>query len=138
MCLILDTNKYGDFLDPENRDMEPVRTWMRRGKGKMAYSPTEKMQSELNRHNKMREQMDRFRETDKLKLVPSDEVTKVMNGLRGLQSDDGHIIALATVAGVKLLVSGDANLHIDFKNIVGGHIYQTRRHQHLLKREICP
>ena len=47
MCLILDTNKFGDFLDPENRDMEPVRMWMRLGKGKMAYSPTEKMQSEL-------------------------------------------------------------------------------------------
>jgi len=138
MCLILDTNKYGDFLDPENRDMEPVRRWMRLGKGKMAYSPTEKMRSELNRHSRMREQMDRFRETDKLKLVPSDEVTKAMNGLPDLQSDDPHIIALATVAGVKLLVSGDTNLHIDFKNIVGGNIYQTRSLQHLLKRDLCP
>lgn len=73
MCLILDTNKYGDFLTPENRDMEPVRKWMQTGNGKIAYSPTEKMQSELNRHSRMREQFDRYRETDKLKLVPSDK-----------------------------------------------------------------
>ncbi len=138
MCLILDTNKYGDFLTPENRDMEPVRKWVRTGNGKIAYSPTEKMQSELNRHNKMREQFDRYRETDKLKLVPSDKVRRVMDGLRDLQSDDPDIIALAQVAGVRLLVSGDTNLHTDFKQIIGGNIYQTKGHQHLLKRDICP
>ena len=138
MCLILDTNKYGDFLTPENRDMEPVRKWMRTGNGKIAYSPTEKMQSELNRHNKMREQFDRYRETDKLKLVPSDEVRRVMDGLRDLQSDDPDIIALAQVAGVRLLVSSDTNLHADFKQIIGGNIYQTKGHRHLLKRDLCP
>lgn len=138
MCLILDTNKYGDFLDPENRDMEPVRTWMRARNGKIAYSPTEKMQSELSRHNKMREQFERYRESGKLKLVPSDNVTMVMNGLRDLLSDDPHILALAQVAGVKLLVSGDINLHMDFKKIIGGNIYQSERHQHLLRRDLCP
>jgi hypothetical protein len=138
MCLILDTNKYGDFLTPTNRDMEPVRKWMQTGNGKIAYSPTEKMQSELNRHNKMREQFDRYRETDKLKLVPSDKVRRVIDGLRDLQSDDPDIIALAQVAGIRLLVSGDTNLHADFKQIIGGNIYQTKRHQHLLKRDLCP
>ena len=138
MCLILDTNKYGDFLTPTNRDMEPVRKWMQTGNGKIAYSPTEKMQSELNRHNRMREQFDRYRETDKLKLVPSDKVRRVMDGLRDLQSDDPDIIALAQVAGIRLLVSGDTNLHADFKQIIGGNIYQTKRHQHLLKRDLCP
>ena len=138
MCLILDTNKYGDFLTPTNRDMEPVRKWMQTGNGKIAYSPTEKMQSELNRHNRMREQFDRYRETDKLKLVPSDKVRRVIDGLRDLQSDDPDIIALAQVAGIRLLVSGDTNLHADFKQIIGGNIYQTKRHQHLLKRDLCP
>ena len=138
MCLILDTNKYGDFLTPTNRDMEPVRKWVQTGNGKIAYSPTEKMQRELSRHDRMREQFDRYRETDKLKLVPSGEVRRVVDGLRDLQSDDPDIIALAQVAGVRLLVSGDTNLHADFKQIIGGNIYQTKRHQHLLKRDLCP
>ena len=41
MCLILDTNKYGDFLEPKNQDMEPIRNWMKTRNGKIAYSPTE-------------------------------------------------------------------------------------------------
>ena len=86
----------------------------------------------------MRAQFDRYRETNKLKLIPSDKVGRVMDGLRNLQSDDPHIIALAQVAGVRLLVSGDINLHSDFKQIIGGSIYQTREHEHLLKRDLCP
>ena len=138
MCLILDTNKYGDFLASENQDMEPVRNWMKTRNGKIAYSPTEKMEKELNRHNKMREQFDRYRETDKLKLVPPNEVERAMNSLRDLQSDDPDIIALAQVSEVKLLVSGDENLHTDFKTIVGGKIYQTRSHKRLLRNDLCP
>ena len=138
MCLILDTNKYGDFLASENQDMEPVRNWMKTRSGKIAYSPTEKMEKELNRHNKMREQFDRYRETDKLKLVPPNEVERAMNSLRDLQSDDPDIIALAQVSEVKLLVSGDENLHADFKTIVGGKIYQTRSHKRLLRNDLCP
>ena len=106
--------------------------------GKIAYSPTEKMQSGLNRHLRMRERFDRYRESNKLKLVPSDKVRSVMDSLQDLQSDDPHIIALAKVAEVRLLVSGDTNLHADFKKITGGNIYQTKAHQHLLRRDLCP
>ena len=106
--------------------------------GKIAYSPTEKMERELNRHSKMREQFDRYRETDKLKLVPPNEVEQAMNGLEDLQSDDPDIIALAQVSGVSVLVSSDTNLHADFKSIIGGSIYQTRQHTHLLKKDLCP
>lgn len=138
MCLILDTNKYGDFLTSENQDMEPVRIWMKSRDGKIAYSPTEKMERELNRHSKMREQFDRYRETDKLKLVPPNEVEQAMNSLQGLQSDDPDIIALAQVSGVNVLVSSDTNLHADFKQIIRGSVYQTQKHKHLLKKDLCP
>ena len=137
MCLILDANKYGDFLNPQNQDMEPVRRWVATN-GRLAYSPTEKMQSELNRHNKMRTQFGLYREANKLKLIPSDDVSRVMDGLGDLKSDDPHIIALAQVAGVKLLVSSDINLHFDFKQIIGGNIYQAKQHEHLLQRDLCP
>ena len=138
MCLILDTNKYGDFLEPKNQDMGPVRNWMRTRNGKIAYSPTENMEKELSRHNKMREQFERYRETDKLRLVPPNEVEQAMNSLPDLRSDDPDIIALAQVSGVKLLVSGDVNLHTDFKRIVGGKIYQTQAHKRLLRNDLCP
>ena len=138
MCLILDTNKYGDFLEPDNQDMEPIRNWMKTKNGKMAYSPTEKMERELKRHNKMRERFDRYRETQKLKLVPPNEVDQAMSSLQGLRSDDPDIIALAQVSGVKLLVSNDENLHSDFKTVVRGKIYQTSAHKRLLRNDLCP
>ena len=137
MCLILDTNKYGDFLEPENQDMEPIRKWMKTKNGKIAYSPTEKMERELKRH-KMRERFDIYREAQQLKLVPPNEVEQAMDSLPNLQSDDPDIIALAQVSGVSLLVSADKNLHADFKTIIRGNIYQTSAHKHLLRNDLCP
>ena len=138
MCLILDTNKYGDFLKPENQDMEPIRNWMKTKNGKIVYSPTEKMERELKKHNEMRERFDRYKETQQLRLVPKNEVEQAMNSLQGLQSDDPDIIALAQVSGVSLLASADKNLHADFKAIVKGKIYQTSAHKRLLRNDLCP
>ena len=142
MCLILDTNKYGDFLNQNNPDMEPVRKWLEKG-GKIAYAPTQTMKSELNKHEGMRDQFKAYRAKNRVKLISEDEVQKAMEKLQAsdLQSDDPHIIALAQVSGVKLLVSGDTNLHKDFSNrnlIKKGSIYQTKEHQHLLKPDLCP
>ena len=67
-------------------------------------------------------------------------------------SDDPHIIALAMVANVKVLVvervyddprrpegrGRDSDLQEDFKNIVGGRVYQTKRHSRLLRKDTCP
>lgn len=138
MCLILDTNKYGDFLKPENQDMEPIRNWMKTKNGKIVYSPTEKMERELKNHNEMRERFDRYKETQQLRLVPKNEVEQAMNSLQGLQSDDPDIIALAQVSRVSLLVSTDKDLHADFKTIIKGKIYQTSAHKRLLRNDLCP
>lgn len=138
MCLILDTNMYGLFLISDNEDMKPVRDWIDNKTGKIAYSPTDKMKDELDRYPKMQNRFDQYRQAGKLKAFPREDVEREKNRLPPLQSDDPDIIALAQVSGVRLLVSGDQNLHADFKQIVGGSIYQTQQHTHLLKRDICP
>ena len=137
MCLILDANKFSDYINPDSEDMEPVRRWMKRS-GKMVYSPTEKLKQELDRHDQMRQQLDRYREDGSLRQYPVQEVEMVKTKLPRLQSDDPDIIALACVAGVKLLVSGDTDLHADFKSVVGGKVYQTSKHSRLLRRDTCP
>ena len=138
MCLILDTNKFSDFLDAKNEDMRPVRDWLNKGDGKIVYSPTLKMQQELERHEKMRKLFDQYRESGKLKIFVANEVDKRIRKLLNLKSDDPDIIALAQVSGVTLLVSNDVNLHADFGKIVGGKIYQNKNHKHLLKKKLCP
>ena len=137
MCLILDANKFSDYLNPEDENMEPVRRWIN-SKGKMVYSPTTKLKQELDRHKKMRLQIDEYRKNGSLKQYPAQEVEMVKDTLPLLQSDDPDIIALAQVAGVSLLVSGDTDLHADFKAVIGGSVYQTRKHSRLLRRDTCP
>ena len=136
MCLILDTNKYGVFLNPRNPDMEPVRKWLKKG-GKIAYSPTQ----ELEGHGGMKDWFKARRRTPMVKYIPKNKVEQAMKKLlqsSNLRSNDHHIIALAQVSGVKLLVSGDKALHADFKELIKGKIYQTKKHQNLLKPDLCP
>lgn len=135
MCLILDANKYGDFLNPENKDMQPVRDWIEK-KGKIAYSPTKKFNKELT--VKMKSQFQAYIEAGKIKLVNKESVENEQNTLPNLVSDDPHIIALAQVAKVSLLVSSDKDLHKDFKKVVGGSIYQNKSHISLLNNCSCP
>lgn len=46
MCVILDTNTFSRFRDPNDENMEPVREWLRRKNGKIVYSNTEKFKKE--------------------------------------------------------------------------------------------
>ena len=138
MCLILDTNRYGLFLDPNNEDMKPVRKWVDDKSGKIAYSPVGKMKIELERSPNVRSRFEQYSRAGKLRTFPVEAVEQQRERLPILRSDDPDIIALAQVSGVKLLVSNDENLHADFKTIIKGKIYQTRAHKRLLRNNLCP
>lgn len=138
MCLILDADRYGDFLDPGNTDMEPVRNWLKKNNGKIVYAATEKMQDELSRFQSMKRLFSEYRQAGRLKLFDKEKVKEEENKVRDLLSNDKHIIALAMVSGVKLLISGDKKLQEDFKKIVRGKIYKNKSHKHLLRQDTCP
>ncbi len=139
MCIILDTNLYGAFINSNNEDMQPVRDWMNRKNGKIAYSPVGKIAEELK--GKMKGKFEVYEKAGKLKRFSKEDVERKKEGLEGLISDDPDIIALAQVSNVKVLVSRDKKLHKDFTNtniIEQGKIYQTKRHEHLLRKDTCP
>ena len=148
MCVILDTNTFGRFRNEEDEDLEPVRKWLYNRNGKIAYSNTQKFKKEWEKGG-MRRLRDELMQAGKLKLV-SQDVEEKENELKGkLKSDDGHIIALALVAGVKVLVSyyeldtrrkGDKAIFKDFTNsdLVGGKLYLRKTHEHLLTKDTCP
>ena len=120
--------------------MKPLRDWIEK-KGRLAFSPIEKIKKELSRHTDMKRRMEVYKESGKLKEISREEVQKRERQCQGLiRSDDPHIIALAQAGEIKLLVSKDQKLHDDFKNpklIRGGAIYQTKEHKHLLEKEDC-
>ena len=91
------------------------------------------------------------------KLVPAEDVQAKAAALERagkLRSDDPHVIALAMIANVKVLVvqrllntpsrgrrrarGADPALQEDFKNLVGGSVYQTKSHSRLLRKDMCP
>lgn len=140
MCAILDANMFGEFKNQSNEDMQPVWNWLEQKNGKIAYTNTRKFEEEWERGG-LTDLIQQLQRTGKLKEIPARDVRQKENELKGnIDSDDEHIIALAMVANVKVLVSNDTALHRDFKNrdLVGGKVYQTARHKHLLTRDTCP
>ena len=137
MCVILDANLFGKFDDPHNEDMKPVHRWLSEQYGKVVYSDTVRLRNEWKKGGSRL--LEGLRQDGSLKLVSKGEVEKKERQLEGrIESDDPHIVALALVAGVNVLVSNDRALHQDFKNIVGGKVYQTKSHRRLLTRDTCP
>ena len=144
MCIIVDTNTFHKFKEPDNEDMEPVWTWLEKRDGKIAYADTEKLEDEWDSGG-MQNLRNQLRQAGKLKVVSAEDVQEKANELSGeIASNDEHIIALALIAGVKVLVSyreGDRNLFTDFKNreLVGGKVYTRKAHaQRMLRKDTCP
>ncbi len=143
MCVILDTNTFHKFKNPDDEDMAPVWKWLDNRNGKIVYSNTEKFENEWERGG-MSHLRDQMMRAGQLKLV-SEGVQEKADELEGkTASNDEHIIALALIAGVKVLVSyreGDRDLFDDFrdKNLVGGRVYTRKRHaQRMLRQDTCP
>lgn len=140
MCVILDANMFGEFKDQSNEDMQPVWNWLENKNGKIAYTNTKKFDEEWERGG-VTDLIKILKQAEKLKEVPAPNVQEKENELRGqIESDDPHIIALAIVADVKVLISNDQDLHQDFKNrnLVGGKVYQNKKHARLLTKDTCP
>ena len=140
MCIILDANRLGEFNgEPPDEDMKPVRRWVDKRNGKIAYADTEKFRDEWDRGGgyQLRRELQR---RDKLKLISNQDVEQKMREFEGeIASNDAHIIALALVADVKVLVSGDKVLISDFKaRVRQGKVYTRKTHAHLLKKDTCP
>ena len=149
MCVILDTNTFSRFRDPNDENMEPVREWLRRKNGKIVYSNTEKFKKEWRKGGMEHWIKERIR-ASQFRLV-TEGVQEKENELKGkIKSDDEHIIALALVTGVKVLVSyseskkgqkGDADLFDDFRdsNLIGGKVYTRKSHaRRMLTKDTCP
>ncbi len=131
MCIILDADHFSKF-QRRDKDMLPVRRWLDTRNGKIVSSDTKKFRDEWAQARPLATELTRAGQLE----VVSQGVAAKENELKGkIESNDEHIVALAIVAGVKVLVSGDKALHKDFKNpnLVGGKIYQKKSHVGLLK-----
>ena len=152
MCIILDANCFSKFSDRCDEDMKPVRDWVYNKNGKIAYSTSKRFEAEWKQGPI---DYQGLYQAGKLKLIKEGVKEKEKELKGNIKSDDEHIIALALIAQVKVLVvqrltdtpskgkrriprGADPDLQQDFKNLVGGNIYLSKGHSHLLTKNLCP
>ena len=142
MCIIVDANRMGAFLaDPPEEDAAPVRRWIDTGRGRVVYSTAGKFAEEIRGH--ARHRLLRYSQAGRAKFVPEERFVDDQNALEGrIRSDAPHVLALARVAGVRLLYTGDADLIADFKDKAildrpRGRIYSGAANANLLTRLAC-
>ena len=138
MCLILDNNQWGDFLE-QKTDMQPIHEWLNKQNGKLIYSDHKGFTELSNRY--LRRLQD-YKRAGKARLVSKEKVEREIKNIKkshDLTSDDVHILGLAKAENIKVLCSNDQDLHEDFKKVVrNGHVYQKKAHKHLLVKDLCP
>ena len=124
MCIIIDADQCDKLANPNaegHAELQPVKKWIGGG-GIILFSRTSKFQNEFNDCSVAYQKLWKaYEQSGRVKQVNSCKVQAKTARLEGtLKSNDEHIIALALVSGAKALVSGDGNLHEDFKNKKNG------------------
>ena len=143
MCIIIDTNKIGGFLNaPSTPDAAPIHAWLASKKGTMVYSIGGKLGKEQKDARRKLEDYNRAGRAILInaKLIESEQIR--LQKIDNHKSNDVHIIALANVSGARLLYTEDRDLMNDFrdKKIIDhprGKIYSSARNRNLLQKGIC-
>ena len=138
--MILDADHHDIFIKQEDQSMKLLYNWIMKKGGKLIYSNHNRIEQEIT--NKMKKMFLAYSRAGKTKRIPKERVEQSMNEIRTnyqLKSNDLPILGLALASSTKLLCSNDKYLHQDFTNIIPqSKIYQTHKHQHLLRDDICP
>ncbi len=142
MCIIVDANRLGKFVNSNDEDAAPIRRWLEKG-GKLIYSTGGKFATEVGAKAKQR--LAEYARAGRAKLIEAKLFVNDERALRrsdDLRSDGPHVLALARWTGVRLLYTGDNRLMQDFKNrsIINqprGKVYSDAANVDLLDRSIC-
>lgn len=146
MCLIVDVNVAREvFSDTEEPDFAEIRKALFQLKAplvRIVYGGL--LREELLRVEEVRRALVVLDRAGRTRQISDAEVAGETSAVQALAlciSNDAHIIALARVAGVRLLCSRDQALHADFTNkdlidTPRGKVYQNASHKHLI-RQFC-
>lgn len=121
MCvpIIIDASVGSEVWDKDTARFALLRAWVTRGDGLVISTPESDFAREMKKIRlpaaaRYRE----WRRVGRLRLVPASAVEEAARRLdrRKMKSDDPHVLALASAAGVRVLCARDPALEIDFKN----------------------
>lgn len=145
MCLILDTNVFGAFFDPNNEkhhEFIPVFNWVVYGKGKLVYGGT-KYKSEMKAAKKYIRFFASLQRAGKIVLVRDSDVDQREAELKRIEPsedfDDPHLVAIVLASECKVICTNDKRAlpYVKRKDFYKGKlkkpkIYQSTRNSSVL------
>jgi predicted nucleic acid-binding protein len=115
MCIIIDTNVFGDVFNKESKshlEFEPVINWILYGKGKIVYGGA-KYKNELRRAKKYLKILVEFEKMNKVVRVDDEKIDdrekEIKKTNRHRDFNDEHIIAIVIVSGCVLVCTKDSS-----------------------------
>ena len=113
MCVVLDTNAFGAFFDPSNKeheDYKPVLQWVSFGKGKLVYGGRT-YKDEMKKAVKYIRFFASLNRSGKTILLDDDSVNHWQERVREIEPsdkfDDPHLIAIILESKCKLICTND-------------------------------
>lgn len=145
MCLVLDTNVFGAFFDPNNTkhdDFIPALNWVVSGKGKLVYGGT-KYKAEMKEARKFIRFFAALQRAGKMILLCDSDVDSHESNLVKIESnkdfDDPHLVAIILSSECRIICTNDKRAlpylkRTDFfkGKVKKPKIYQSRRNASLL------
>ncbi|MGU9951283.1 MAG: hypothetical protein ACNYPH_03045 [Gammaproteobacteria bacterium WSBS_2016_MAG_OTU1] len=135
---------WGRFLTPQeerDEDMQFIHDWLNKQNGKIAYTNQGTFCGELNNSNTTRKWIITNRAMGKIKFIDPKLCANAEKEFRKqkVKSNDKHVLALARAGDIKILCTDDDALMGYFKNMIGGKIYQYKKHhKDMLSKDTCP
>ncbi len=143
MCIIIDSCRMGDFLNPKHQDSAPIREWLKAG-GRMVYSISGGFSDEIGNSPSYKERLTVYSNSGRAHLIPGELFADDEKKLKkiGIRSNDPHVLALARFTRTRLLYTNDPKLIKDFKdrNFLKdprGKVYKTAKNSDLLTQNTC-
>ena len=157
MCVIIDTNRLGDFLKAKASDdnsemagLYRLRNWAM-NRGRIVYFKRLPKTKETARSRELRSNESAIRLLGEMSKEGGAEGVDYSDCVQSeekfaskrIKSNDPHILALAEVSGASVLCTGDTMLMGDFKkHIKDGAVYppctKAAQKQMLAQKNICP
>ena len=146
MCVIVDTNKFGDFMGRRgmSEKVRLLREWIESGDGGFLIYPEietlgkmpepaardmRRLISEYRKSPNMLALLGQYAGLGRARRVELSEVARKHPDTAKARSDDRHVLALALASGARLLYTGDRKLGRDFRDpaIMGdvGEVYSS-------------
>lgn len=145
MCLVLDTNVFGAFFDPESEkhnEFIPALEWVVRGKGKIVFGGS-KYKNEMKETNKYIRFFASLERAGKLVRISDSEVDRKQDEVKKMEPkkdfDDPHLVAIVLVSQCRIICTNDKRAlpylkRTDFYKgkVKKPKVYQSKRNSSLL------